>query len=230
MHFRTIRDVKDGFDGKTGACREHTGPRENATSDNKACFGCFTKICPVLQVQTTHCLDMYGIEIHIFSAKVMDQTPGWPEGWGPQGVPRTVGGGPARVPNLRVCYHFVIGSDTGREGRMNVVPWYRPLGVAKTSSETQRRKNRAARKGEVATWYGDDSPHLSLPNSQPKSVAARSAPAPGCGDTSKAASSRTIQFNVQSRTEREGGSSSVAAVIVGTEKVFAGSGWARQKS
>ena len=45
------------------------------------------------------------------------------------------------------------------------------FGVAKTSSETQRRKSRAARKGKwpprgagttvlTATWYGDDSPHL----------------------------------------------------------------------
>ena len=37
-----------------------------------------------------------------------------------------------------------------------------------TSSESRRRENRAAPKGQVvATWYGDDSPHLSLPNSQP---------------------------------------------------------------
>ena len=32
---------------------------------------------------------------------------------------------------------------------MNILPWYRPVGVAKTSSETQRRKSRAARKGKV---------------------------------------------------------------------------------
>ena len=33
--------------------------------------------------------------------------------------------------------------------KINILPWYRPVGVAKTSSETQRRKSRAARKG---TW------------------------------------------------------------------------------
>ena len=31
---------------------------------------------------------------------------------------------------------------------MNILPWYRLVGVAKTSSETQRRKSRAARKGK----------------------------------------------------------------------------------
>ena len=36
------------------------------------------------------------------------------------------------------------GGTCRREGRINVLPWYRLVGVAKTSSETQRRKNRAA--------------------------------------------------------------------------------------
>ena len=31
----------------------------------------------------------------------------WPEGWGPQGRRATGGGGLARVPNLRVCYHLL---------------------------------------------------------------------------------------------------------------------------
>ena len=30
----------------------------------------------------------------------------------------------------------------------NILPWYRLVGVAKTSRETQRRKSRAARKGK----------------------------------------------------------------------------------
>ena len=38
---------------------------------------------------------------------------------------------------------------SGVAGRINVLSWYRVVGVAKTSSETQRRKNRAARNG---TW------------------------------------------------------------------------------
>ena len=32
--------------------------------------------------------------------------PGWPGGWGPQGMSATGGGGLARVPNLRVCEHL----------------------------------------------------------------------------------------------------------------------------
>ena len=39
-------------------------------------------------------------------------------GWGLQGRPKTGGGGLARVPNLRVCKHLVLGGGTrrGREG------------------------------------------------------------------------------------------------------------------
>ena len=37
------------------------------------------------------------------------QTSRWSEGWGPEGLPRTGGGGPARVPNLRPCKHPVWG-------------------------------------------------------------------------------------------------------------------------
>ena len=74
----------------------------------------------------------------------------WPGGWGLQGRPVTGGGGLARVPNLRVCKHPLTSgvAHVGREGRIDVLPWYRPVGVAKTSSETQRRKSRAARKGK----------------------------------------------------------------------------------
>ena len=69
------------------------------------------------------------------------------------GSPRHVttgGGGLARVPNLHVCKHLILGvAHAGEEGRINVLPWYRLVGVAKTFSESQRRENRAARK---ATW------------------------------------------------------------------------------
>ena len=47
----------------------------------------------------------------------------------------------ASTPGRRVAH-------AGEEGRINVLPWYGLVGVASTSSE-------------VATWYGDDSPHLS---------------------------------------------------------------------
>ena len=43
---------------------------------------------------------------------------------------------------------FVVrGGTCRRDGRINVRPWYRLVGVAKTSSDA-RRKNRAARKGK----------------------------------------------------------------------------------
>ena len=46
---------------------------------------------------------------------------------------KTGGGGLERVPNLRVCKHLVWRvAHAGEEGRMNVLPWYRPVGVAKT--------------------------------------------------------------------------------------------------
>ena len=43
----------------------------------------------------------------------------WLGRWGPQGMPLTGGGGLARVPNLRVCYHPYIAGGTRRGGRMN---------------------------------------------------------------------------------------------------------------
>ena len=39
----------------------------------------------------------------------------WPGGWGPQGMRKTGGGGLARVPNLRVCYHLFVWGGTCRE-------------------------------------------------------------------------------------------------------------------
>ena len=81
-------------------------------------------------------------------------------------------------------------------------PWYRLVGVAKTSSETQRRKSRAARKGK---WppRGTGTTVLTYPRSAPRGTAkagengqhsgevggssAWTRPsAPGCGDTLKA--------------------------------------------
>ena len=44
---------------------------------------------------------------------------GLPGRWGPQGVTRTGGGWPARVPNLRVCKHIFCWSGTRRGGRAN---------------------------------------------------------------------------------------------------------------
>ena len=64
-----------------------------------------------------------------------------PGEWGPQGMPRTGGGGPVRVPNLRVCKQTLFlqrVAHAGREGRINVVPWYPPVGVVSTSGESHK--------------------------------------------------------------------------------------------
>ena len=48
-----------------------------------------------------------------------------------------------------VCKHLSRRvAHAGEQGRINVLPWYRLVGVAKTSCETQGGKNSAARKGE----------------------------------------------------------------------------------
>ena len=57
-------------------------------------------------------------------------------------------------------------AHAGREGWINILPWYRPVGRGKTSSETQRRKSRAARKGK---WppRGTGTTLLTYPGSAP---------------------------------------------------------------
>ena len=57
MHNETFHDVDDGIEGKTGACREFTPPREDPDSAIIACIGGHTKNGPVLQVKTTWLLD-----------------------------------------------------------------------------------------------------------------------------------------------------------------------------
>ena len=67
-------------------------------------------------------------------------------GWGPQGGPLTGDGGPARVPKLRA----------------------RPA-----DAPTWVRRLNCPQGYVVATWYVDDSPHPSLPNSKASPAAAR---------------------------------------------------------
>ena len=92
-------------------------------------------------------------------------------------------------------------AHAGEEGWINILPWYRLVGVAKTSSETQRRNSRAARKGK---WpRGTGTTVLTYPRSAPRGagkagengqnsgeVGGSSAwtrpSAPECGDTLKA--------------------------------------------
>ena len=65
MLYKTIQDVVDGFEGKTGACRDCTLPREDPKSEIIAWIGGHTTIGPVLQVKTTCRLDQCGIEIQM---------------------------------------------------------------------------------------------------------------------------------------------------------------------
>ena len=88
---------------------------------------------------------------------------------------------------------------------MNVLPWYSLVGVVSTSSETQRRKNRAARKGKWSP-RGTGMTVLTCPGNAPRrtgkagangqhsGVMGGSSPwispsAPGCGDTLKTVAS-----------------------------------------
>ena len=50
-------------------------------------------------------------------------------------------------------------AHAGEEGRINVLPWYRLVGVVGTSRETQGGKTRLP--ARVSGRHGDDSPHLS---------------------------------------------------------------------
>ena len=55
----------------------------------------------------------------------------------------------------------------GEKGELRILSWYRPVGVAKTSSETQRRKNRAARRGKWSP-RGTGMLVLTYPGSAPR--------------------------------------------------------------
>ena len=156
---RAVRRVKEG----TSAVLLQSGLDEKLWADSMECFSYLRNIQDLLSALKTPFERRFGkpfkgpivpfgslVEYHPITAKDSQELNGWPGGWGPQGMSETGGGGLARVSNLRVCRHpFVSGCHTQGEGRINVLPWYRPVGVAKTSSESQRRK-----------WYGDDSPHL----------------------------------------------------------------------
>ena len=87
------------------------------------------------------------------------------------GVCLTGGGGLARVPNLRVCKHpFSLEGGTRRE-KGELTSWSSRRG--NTSCESQRRENRAARKGEWSP-RGSRTTVLNCPcPSQPCSAAGR---------------------------------------------------------
>ena len=57
--------------------------------------------------------------VNKFVRAIKKWTRAWPRGWGHQGMGSTGGGGPARVPNLRVCKHF--GPEWHTQGRKGEV-------------------------------------------------------------------------------------------------------------
>ena len=76
-----------------------------------------------------------------------------------------------------MCRHFCSRvAHAGEEARMNVLPWYRLFGVAKSFSQSQRRKNQAARKGKWSP-RGTGMTVLPIPAQASRvSVAVRGAP------------------------------------------------------
>ena len=74
---------------------------------------------------------------------------------------------PPGSPNLRVCEHLYT---QGGKGDLTSCRGTVQSAWQSTSSQTHERweEELCCPQGSVvATWYGDDSPHLSLPNSQP---------------------------------------------------------------
>ena len=68
--------------------------------------------------------------------------------WGPKACDEQAAADPSGSRTCMCANTFGWGGTCmGGDGRINVLPWYRLVSVAKTSSETQRRKSRAAQKG-----------------------------------------------------------------------------------
>ena len=87
-----------------------------------------------------------------------------------QGMHSTGGGGPARVPNLRVWKHLSCGvAHAGGEGRINVLPWYRPVGVAKNLQLDAKEEERGCPKGVSGRPRGTGMTVLTYPGLRPGS-------------------------------------------------------------
>ena len=127
-------------------------------------------------------LTFYGQWTKLYDRSKNGPKPGQGDG-GHQGVGLTGGGGPARVPNLRVCTHLWSMGGTRRGRRMNQHPAVVPSSRrGNTSSESQRRENGAARKGKWSPCAGNRQSSLVTAQASRVSVAAR-----GCARvTSKA--------------------------------------------
>ena len=87
-------------------------------------------------------LNQYAVDNHTLPVNQRGQGDGVPKAGAEQVA------ADSRGSRTCVCANtFWLGvAHAGREGWINIMPWYRPVGVAPTSSETQRRKSRAAPK------------------------------------------------------------------------------------
>ena len=97
---RAVRIIKEG----TSAVFLQSGLDENWWADSMECYCCLRNIQDRLSDGKTPYERCFGSQ----------------GGWGPQGVPKTGGSGPASVPNLRVYEHplcFGVGTRSG--GRAN---------------------------------------------------------------------------------------------------------------
>ena len=134
-------------------------------------------------------------------------------------------------------------AHAGEEGRINVVPWYRPVGVVSTSSESHKAGERSTFRwngrqltlvktvGSRVWWHTRGLGELRLdPEWKPSAqedgsgVAIDWVTGRSCSSGLKAGR----RLNVQSgpRKGDKGRAQPEPSVIVGTEKVCAGSGWA----
>ena len=160
------------------------------------------------------------------AAKVMDITSRLPgcsgqaaegQGRGPHGMSATGGGGLARVLNLRVCQHPSCPVWHTQGGKDELTPWYRLVGVAVLPVSRKGRRTGLPARASVATWYGDDCPHLSWKcaqvtgkageNCQHSGEKGGSSPwtrpsAPWCGDTLEAPASDQRSILGEDRPER----------------------------
>ena len=78
--------------------------KESRTAGATVHFASLMDICHLKNAKLEAKHQKYKGRVVLLGVVVKDDS-GSPGGWGPQGRPRTGGGGLARVPNLRVCDH-----------------------------------------------------------------------------------------------------------------------------
>ena len=121
----------------------------------------------LLKIPKSECPDIW---IRLPPTTFLDhENLGWPGGWGsPRHVPKQAAADPRGSRTCVCAMTFDAGWHTqGEEGRINVLPWCRLVGVAK-NPPVRRNGGRTG----LPAWYADGSPHLSLPRTAAVSTAA----------------------------------------------------------